>query len=461
MKRFALDFLLEWQNRPDRKPLVIRGARQVGKTELVRIFARQAFDSLVEINFDEDPDKASLFDESDVRTIVRFIEIEANVKIIPGRTLLFLDEIQAAPSVLAKLRYFYEKMPELHIVCAGSLLDFVLGAPEHSVPVGRVEFMYLGPMSFGEFVLARGQGQLWEFLGGYRIFTRLPEALHAKARALLKEYFLVGGLPGVVKAFIESDLDPKTAAREQSSLLKTYYADFGTYKRKVDVPLLQAVFKSIPMSIGKTVKYSGLNPLARSLQVRESLELLEKARLVFRIFHSDGNGIPLGAEIHPSSFKLIFLDIGLLASLLGLSAAEFLRDTDLTLVNSGAMAEQFIGQHLLYDKVLYREPSLFYWNRQSKGSTAEVDYLIQAGSRIVPVEVKASKTGRLKSLQVFVQEKHAPLSLRFNDYLPSFLEARTSIAGKEAVPFNLLSLPLYLVEQASRLLEREGSDPQN
>jgi len=234
---------------------VIRGARQVGKTELVRIFARQAFDSLVEINFDEDPDKASLFDEPDVRTIVRFIEIEANVKIVPGRTLLFLDEIQAAPSVLAKLRYFHEKMPELHVIAAGSLLDFALCAPEHSVPVGRIEFMYLGPMSFGEFVLARGQEQLWEFLGTYRISMRLPEALHAKARALLKEYFLVGGLPGVVKAFIESDLDPKAAARAQNSLLQTYYADFGEYKRKVDVPLLQAVFKNIPTSIGKTAKY--------------------------------------------------------------------------------------------------------------------------------------------------------------------------------------------------------------
>jgi len=461
MKRFALDSLVEWQRRPDRKPLVIRGARQVGKTELVRIFARQAFDSLVEINFDEDPDKASLFDEPDVRTIVRFIEIEANVKIVPGRTLLFLDEIQAAPSVLAKLRYFHEKMPELHVVAAGSLLDFSLGAPEHSVPVGRIEFMYLGPMSFGEFLLARGEEQLWGFLGTYLISMRLPEALHAKARTLLKEYFLVGGLPGVVKTYIESNFDPKAAARAQNSLLQAYYADFSKYKRKVDVPLLQAVFKGIPASIGKTAKYSSLNPLARSLQVRESLELLEKARLVFRVFHSDGNGLPLGAEIRPSSFKLLFLDIGLLASFLGLQAAEFLRDADLTLINSGAMAEQFIGQHLLYNEEPYREPSLFYWNRQSKGSTAEVDYLIQAGSRIVPVEVKAGKTGRLRSLQVFIHEKHAPLGLRFNDDLPSLLDARTSIAGKDAVLFKLLSLPLYLVEQASRLAQQAGSAPKS
>ncbi|MDP2815733.1 MAG: AAA family ATPase, partial [Rectinemataceae bacterium] len=427
MKRFALDFLAQWRERPDRKPLVIRGARQVGKTELVRIFARQAFDSIVEINFDENPEKASLFDEPDVLTILRLIETDASEKIVPGKTLLFLDEIQGAPAVLAKLRYFYEKLPELHVIAAGSLFDFSLGAPEYSVPVGRIEFMYLGPMSFEEFLLARGQEKLREYLAEFKISDRMPEALHAKARAYLREYFLVGGLPGVVKAFIESDLDMKAVSRAQNSLLQTYYADFSTYKRKADVPMLQAVFKNIPATIGTTVKYSRLNPLARSIQVRESLDLLEKARLAFRVFHSDGNGIPLGAEIHPSSFKLIFLDIGLLASFLGLNAADFPRDKEMTLVNSGAMAEQFIGQHLLYRKELYREPSLFYWNRQSKGSTAEVDYLIQAGNRVIPVEVKAGKTGRLRSLQVFIQEKKASLGLRFNDDVPSVVDARASI----------------------------------
>jgi hypothetical protein len=456
MKRFALDFLAEWRGRPDRKPLVIRGARQVGKTELVRIFAQQAFDSIVEINLDENPEKASLFDEPDVLTIVWLIEADASEKIVPGKTLLFLDEIQGAPAVLAKLRYFYEKMPELHIIAAGSLLDFSLGAPEYSVPVGRIEFMYLGPMSFEEYLLARGQEELREYLAAFKISERMPEALHAKARAFLREYFLVGGLPGVVKAFIESNLDMKAVVRAQSSLLQTYYADFSKYKRKADVPMLQAVFKNIPATIGSTAKYSNLNPLARSIQVRESLDLLEKARLAFRVFHSGGNGIPLGAEVHPTSFKLLFLDIGLLASFLGLNASDVPLDKDMTLVNSGAIAEQFIGQHLLYCAELYREPSLFYWNRQSKGSTAEVDYLIQAGNRIVPVEVKAGKTGRLRSLQMFVQEKKAPLGLRFNDDRPSVLEARTSIAGKESQAFTLLSLPLYLVEQAERLVSMVG-----
>ena len=173
---------------------------------------------------------------------------------------------------------------------------------------------------------------------------------------------------------------------------------------------------------------------------------------MFRVFHSDRNGIPLGAEIHPSFYKLVFLYIGLLASFLGLNAVDLPRDKDMTLVNSGAMAEQFIGQHLLYRNGFHHEPSLFYWNRQSKGSTAEVDYLIRQGSRVVPVEVKAGKTDRLKSLQVFLQEKNTSPGLRFNDDAPSCLASTTSIAGKPSQPFKLLSLPLYLVEQAERLI---------
>lgn len=451
MKRYALDTLIEWKNKPNRKPLVIRGARQVGKTELVRIFARQEFDSLIEINFDEHPGKASLFADDDIHTVIRFIEIDANRKILPGKTLLFLDEIQAAPSVLARLRYFYEKMPELHVISAGSLLDFALAQPEYSVPVGRIEFLYLGPMSFGEFLLARGQEQLQDYLDSYQLATPIPDTIHTKLLSFLREYFLIGGLPGVVKAYIQANLDPAAAAREQHSILQTYYADFGKYKKKVNVAFLQDIFRKIPSQIGKTVKYTALNPHAKSFLIKESLELLEKARLIYRVFHSDGNGIPLGAEVNPSYFKLIFLDTGLLSAFLGLKLTDFLPNAEFTLIHSGAVAEQFVGQHLLYAGESWAEPSLYYWNRPSRGSTAEVDYLVQYNGHIVPVEVKAGTAGRLKSLQMFIQEKRVPLALRFNTDVPSVHHTQTAIAGKHTIPFNLLSLPLYLVEQAPRL----------
>ncbi len=409
MERKALDVLIEWKARANRKPLIIRGARQVGKTELVRIFARREFDSLIEINFDEYPQKASLFSDDDIQNVFRFIEIDANQKIVPGKTLLFLDEIQSAPMVLARLRYFYEKMPALHVICAGSLLDFILSEPDYSVPVGRIEFLYLGPMTFEEFLRARGQEQLHEYLNSYTLATPL---------GFLREYFVVGGLPGVVKAYIESSLDPIVTSREQQNILQTYYVDFGKYKKKVNVSFLQDIFKKIPTQIGKTVKYTALNPLAKSLLVKESLDLLEKARLLYRVFHSDANGAPLGAEVNLSYFKLIFLDTGL----------------------------------LLYTNEPWAEPSLYYWNRPSKGSTAEVDYLIEYDGHILPIEVKAGATGRLKSLQMFVQERHAPLALRFNSDIPSLHHTHTAIAGKEAIPFELLSMPLYLVEQTCRLV---------
>ncbi len=452
MERKALDALIEWKTRANRKPLIIRGARQVGKTELVRIFARREFDSLIEINFDEYPQKASLFADDDIQNVIRFIEIDANQKIVPGKTLLFLDEIQSASMVLARLRYFYEKMPALHVICAGSLLDFILSEPDYSVPVGRIEFLYLGPMTFEEFLRARGQEQLHEYLNSYALATPIPEAIHTKLLGFLREYFVVGGLPGVVKAYTESSLDPIVTSREQQSIIQTCYVDFGKYKKKVNVSFLQDIFKKIPTQIGKTVKYTALNPLAKSLLVKESLDLLEKARLLYRVFHSDANGVLLGAEVNPSYFKLIFLDTGLVSAALGLKLTDFLPDTELTLVHSGAVAEQFVGQHLLYTNEPWAEPSLYYWNRPSKGSTAEVDYIIQYDGHILPIEVKAGATGRLKSLQMFVQERHAPLALRFNSDTPSIHHTHTAIAGKEAIPFELLSMPLYLVEQTSRLV---------
>lgn len=456
MKRYALEMLRKWKNEPNRKPLVIRGARQVGKTELVRIFAKEEFDTLIEINFDEHPGKASLFADEDILSVIRYIEIDSNMKISPGTTLLFLDEIQAAPSVLSRLRYFYERIPQLHVICAGSLLDFALSEPTFSMPVGRIEFLYLGPMTFGEFLLARGQGELEDYLESYSLTRTIPEAIHAKLRSSLRDYFLTGGLPGVVKASVQSNCDLEDVAREQHSILQTYYADFGKYKQKVNVPFLQGIFRNIPAQVGKTVKYTSLNSQARAAQVKENLELLEKARLIYRVFHSDGNGIPLGAEINPSYYKLIFLDTGLLSAFLGLRLTDFLPNAEYTLIHSGAVAEQFVGQHLLYSAEPWAEPSLYYWNRQSPGSTAEVDYLMQCRGQVIPIEVKAGSRGRLRSLHMFVQEKQVPLAVRFNTDLPSIHSTHTAIAGKEARPFVLLSLPLYLVEQTQRLVEGMG-----
>ena len=454
MERYALAWLSDWKKRPDRKPLIVRGARQVGKTELVRIFARREFDTLIELNLDETPGKARYFDGSDLSATLRFLEIDTGKTINPGSTLIFLDEIQAAPELLAKLRYFHERRPDLHVICAGSLLDFALAEPEHSIPVGRIEFMYLGPLSYGEFLHARGERPLLDFLSTWHIGDPFPEELHRRARNLLREFFIVGGMPGVVKPYIESDRDPHIAARAQAGILQTFSADFGTYKRRADVPLLQEIFRRIPALIGKTTKYTALHPHARAREIKGALALLEKARLIHHIAHSDGNGIPLAAEADDSVFKLLFLDIGLLASILGIEATHLARADDLTLVNEGAMAEQFVGQQLLYMADPYRNPELHYWNRPRAGSTAEVDYLIQLDRRVLPVEVKAGATGRLRSLHMFIQEKRVPLALRLNDDIPSNLRTHSAIAGTAPVEFTLLSLPLYMAEQSRRIIAK-------
>jgi predicted AAA+ superfamily ATPase len=452
MERFALRYLQNWKSKANRKPLVIRGARQVGKTELVRIFAKQAFKNLVEINFDETPGKASLFQDEDVHNILRFIEIDADDRLEPGETLLFLDEIQAFPAIFSKLRYFYEKIPDLHVICAGSLLDFALSEPGFSVPVGRIEFLNLGPMSFEEFLIASGHEKLRDYLCSFVLSQSIPAAIHEQLLGTLREYSIVGGLPGVLKAYLKTGKNPQTLIQEQQGILQTYYLDFGKYKKRVNVASLQVIFKKIPTHIGTTIKYSALDPEQKSLHVKENLDLLEKARLIYRVFHSDANGMPLGSEVNERYFKLVFLDVGLLNTMLGIRETDLVLEKDIILIHSGAVAEQLVGQALLYSENSYAEPSLYYWNRPKRGSTAEVDYLIQSRGRIIPVEVKAGSTGRLKSLQTFIQEKKVPVGVRFNSDPPSVHETRTAVAGKEPRSFTLLSLPLYLAEQINRLL---------
>lgn len=456
MKRFALDYLQEWKQRHNRKPLVIRGARQVGKTELVRIFAQSEFEGFVEINFDQSPSKASLFLSDNISEIIRFIEVDLNTRIIPGKTLLFLDEIQAAPAILAKLRYFYEKLPQLHIICAGSLLEFTLGALQFSMPVGRVEYLFLGPMSFEEFLLAMGQNQLYDFLSTYKLPQLFPESIHLQLITRLREYSIIGGMPGVLKNHLESGRDFQIAAMEHKSIIQTYYEDFAKYQNKVDVSLLQRLYRKIPGMLGQSIKFTNLDHEEKSMRIRICLDLLEKAHLIYRVFHSDGNGIPLGAEQNERHFKIVFLDIGLAHSFLGLKVSDLAMADDFTLINSGASAEQFIGQQFLYRRKFYEKPELYYWNRMKNGATSELDYLIENGQKVLPVEVKAGKTGRLKSLQVFVHDKGVNLGVRFNSATPTLMDVVTSIAGKEKKQFKLLSLPLYMVEELPRILDEMG-----
>lgn len=440
MYRIALSYLKEWKDKPGRKPLVVRGARQVGKSFLVQMFAREQFDSLVEINFEREPEAATLFESKSPRRILPLLEARYNRSVSPGKSLLFLDEIQAAPTVLAALRYFHEELPQLHVVAAGSLLEFVLEEPIFSMPVGRIEYLHLGPMQFEEFLLALGRDKLREFLCDYAIDEPMPEGLHLELMRLLRQFTVLGGMPESIKTFLETD-SQKGADAVNQSILSTYREDFNKYRTRVEHGRISKVFAKIPLLVGQKFKYSGVDRDERARSLARALDLLCLARVAHRVHHSDANGLPLGAEVNDRDFKVLFMDVGLLCRSCGLNLADVEAASDMMLVNSGAVAEQLIGQHLFYCGQFFEEPELHYWRRQKAGSSAELDYVRAIGPHIVPIEVKAGKTGTLRSLHLFLRQKGLDFGLRFNSDLPSLIKGE----------YRLLSLPLYLVGQARRL----------
>ena len=451
MKRDVLKDLDGWFDRENHKPLIIRGARQVGKTWLVRMFAESRFENLVEINFDLNPEKSALFASRDVEQIIRLLEVDLDADILPGKTLLFLDEIQSAPEIIPLLRYFYEKMPALHVIAAGSLLEFVLTEHTFSMPVGRIEYLFMGPMSFSEFLSAIGKEKLRGFLADYRLGDPLPQSIHETLLGLLKVYCIVGGMPAAVKAYAQSG-DLRLASREQSSILQTYRDDFSKYGNRIDPRLLGTVFTAIPRLVGQKIKYVNIDRNERAKPLADCIDMLEMARVIYGVVHSAGNGIPLEAETNAKDRKPLFLDVGLLCCALGLKATDLHQAESLILVNSGAVAEQFAGQHLLYSGESYADPELYYWNREQRSSSAEVDYLLAHGTQVVPVEIKAGKVGSLKSLHVFAAEKGIGRAVRFNTDIPSRCMVSSAVASKQSEPFELISLPLYLIGETNRLL---------
>jgi predicted AAA+ superfamily ATPase len=454
LKRSALSYLEKWKDKKIRKPLVIRGARQVGKSCLVRIFAEEAGFELLEINFELDDDYAGCFASNDPRQIITLLELKASRKIISGKTLLFLDEIQSAPQALASLRYFYELVPELHIIAAGSLLEFILEEHTFSMPVGRIEYLHLGPMTFKEFLAGSGREQLKEYIEQFRIHDDLPPVIHAELMKMFRIFCAVGGMPEAVQVYSDGDSMLDVDSVKQSILL-TYRDDFNKYGRRVRHSRLQKVFQKLPLQVGHKLKYTNLDHNEKSSDLKKALHLLAMARVYTPVYHSSANGLPLRAEYNKKMRKPLFLDVGLLTTACGMSYADIATADDIKLVNSGPVCEQFIGQHLLYAGKYFEEPELFYWCREKRQASSEVDYLQVCGRMILPVEVKAGKTGTLKSLQVFIKEKGAELGVRFNTNRPDFHQAKFSLPGLTD-SFRLLSLPLYLVEELQRIVGDQG-----
>jgi predicted AAA+ superfamily ATPase len=403
MRRHRLQDLIEWKNRATRKPLLVRGARQVGKSYLVRAFGLEHFRNVVEINFEMRPDLASLFAGSlDPQRLVRDIKIATQQEIHPGETLLFFDEIQLVPQSLTALRYFYEKMPDLHVIAAGSLLEFAI--EEVGIPVGRVESLYLYPMNFAEFVEARGQRELCSLLEDHVVNDPISEFAHKQFLSLLSEYFAVGGMPEATRVWSETQ-DLVSVARVHSTLVENYRQDFPKYARRAQVKYVETVFQSIPRLLGRKFVYSHIDPSIKARDLKAALQLLSKAGVVHLVHHTSANGIPLGAETKTDVFKVIFLDVALAQSLLGLQQGVWILDAATQFANRGAIVESFVGQEILAAGPAQIRNELFYWVREKSTSLAEVDYICTKHGQILPIEVKSGSRRRGKSVQILLSEK--------------------------------------------------------
>jgi uncharacterized protein len=368
----------------------------------------------------------------------------------PG-SILFLDEIQATPHAIQALRYFYENKPDIPVICAGSLLEFALADHHFSMPVGRIEYYHLSPLTFGEFLNAV-EPRMVSYCTGFHVNDDIPATAHQKLLNRQREYIFVGGMPEAVSEYVENDgLTDVTAVHR--SIAETYQDDFSKYARQKDLVLLQKVFRQIPRIIGQKVKYSNISKEEKSREVKTVIDLLVKARVCHQVFNSHCSGVPLIADINENVYKLLFMDVGMAAYLTGLDWIALRALDDPALVNEGKLAEQFVGQHLINP---FEPPRLTYWLREAKSANAEVDYVTASGNQVLPIEVKAGKSGALKSLQQFAVNKHASLCIRFDLNPPNIGQithaARVS-DGSVPITYTLLSLPLYLVEELPRLLE--------
>jgi predicted AAA+ superfamily ATPase len=404
--------LSAWKQSSERKPLLIRGARQVGKSSTVRELGKQ-FDYFLEINFEKKENKdAKLFFErsSSPKRLCDELSALYETPIIPGRTLLFLDEIQACIPAISSLRYFYEEYPELHVIAAGSLLEFALQELP-SFGVGRIRSMYMYPFSFDEYLRATGAKMLAAALQKAMPENPLSEPLHNKCLQALLHFMLIGGMPKVVATYAAggSLLDCQEMLDD---LTFSLYDDFSKYKERVPTSRLREIFASVIHQTGGKFTYAHASKDANHQQIRESMELLELAGIIYPVTHTSANGLPLAAEMNTKYRKYLIFDAGIYQRFLRLDLGQLLTTEKLEQVNRGALAELFVGLELLKSAPSTFPMQLYYWQREKRGSTAEVDYVVQHNADIVPLEVKSGTKGSMQSMFQFLSEKNYSYGIR-------------------------------------------------
>ena len=432
MYRIAIEKLYKWKNSKRRKPLIIEGARQVGKTWLMKEFGKQAYADTVYINFDSNSRMADLFSaDLDTDRLIMGLELYAGRKINPENTLLIFDEVQEVPRALASLKYFYENAPQYHIVCAGSLLGIALHQGT-SFPVGKVDFLKFYPLSFSEFLMATGNERFAELLKNqdYEMITSFKQT-YIDA---LKHYYFVGGMPEAVQSFAESK-DFNEVRAIQKRILAAYEQDFSKHAPNEIVPKIRMLWNSIPSQLARENKkfiYGLVREGGRAREYETAIMWLSDCGLVHKVSRVNAAGIPLKAYEDLKAFKLFIVDVGLLGCMTGLRQRTLLDGDDLFVEFKGALTEQYVCQQL---KTI--EDLGVYYYTNDRGS-CEIDFVVDTGEQIVPIEVKAETNLRAKSLKTYRERFEPELSVR------------TSMADYKKEDW-LLNLPLYAIEQINKI----------
>ena len=402
MYREIINDLKQWKDKSRRKPLLLTGVRQCGKTYIVNEFAKECFESFVYINFESSQTLSAIFDyDFDVKRIVAEIEGHYKTKIVPGKTLLFLDEIQECPRAITSLKYFCENMKELHVICAGSLLGVAIRREKISFPVGKVNRLQLYPMSFKEFVIANGRDDLIEVFKEWSVDRPVPDLYSVPMKKLLIEFYIVGGMPEAVKTWVETH-NLNEVEEVQKEILSDYADDFSKHAPASEIPKIRWIWDSVPVQLAKENNkfvFSHVKEGKRSAELEDALEWLSDAGLIIKTELAEKPESPLSGVSDKTYFKVYMSDVGLLRTRSGVSAQIILDESPLFVKYKGALAENYVLNEL---RSINKEP--YFWR---SGNTAEIDFLYEQSGDIVPVEVKAADNTQAKSYRQYCK-KYGP-----------------------------------------------------
>ena len=438
MERFILEKMLKWKNSKYRKPLILKGVRQVGKTWVLKEFGRRYYENTAYFNFDENEEYKQFFETTkDVTRIVQNLILASGQKIVPEKTLIIFDEVQDCPQVINSMKYFCENAPQYHIACAGSLLGIALAKPS-SFPVGKVDFMQMNPMTFHEFLVANGDQNLYQYLNTMETLEPIPKAFFNPLCEKLKMYYVTGGMPESVALWTE-ERDVEAMQNALFNILNAYERDFAKHPNVKEFPKILMIWNSIPSQLARENKkflYKVVKEGARAREYEDALQWLVDANLVKKIYRSTAPGLPLAAYDDLSAFKIYMADVGLLRRLSMLSPTAFGEGNRLFTEFKGALSENYVLESL----VNQLEVTPRYWSQNNP--PYEVDFIIQMENEIIPVEVKADANTEARSLKKYKEKFGDKINLR----------VRFSLNNLK-LDDDLLNIPLFLADEATRLME--------